>query len=69
MIIDPNEVYKKRLVSSFGLERYGYIMHNVRAGDVSSDMEFQTKFNGFYRIRRNKEWRDFYYSLFEQAKK
>lgn len=69
MKIDSNEVYKKRLVSSFDLERYGYIMHNVRTADVSTNMEFQTKFNGFYRVRRNKEWRDLYYSLFEQAKK
>lgn len=68
MKIDPNEVYTKRLISSFGLERYEYIIHNVRTVDVSTDIAFQTKFNGFYRIRRNKEWRDFYYSLFEQAK-
>jgi len=38
--------------------------------DVSNDLEFQKKFNGFYRIgRRPKDWYKSYYDLFEESKK
>ena len=41
------------------------IIEHVRKVDVSADLDFQRTYNGFYRIRRNAEWRADYYSLFE----
>ena len=35
---------------------------------LSTNKEFQRTFNGFYIVRRNEEWREKYYNLFEQKK-
>lgn len=48
--------------------RYAAIMESVRLVDVSADADFQRLFTGFYRVRRNIEWRTAYYSLFEWLK-
>lgn len=66
--INPNKVIEDRLVVSFGLEQYGYIISQWKIVDVSTDGDFQTKFNGFYRVRRNAEWRECYYGLFQRGK-
>ena len=36
--------------------------------DVSADRDFQHAYNGFYRVRRNEEWRKAFYALFEEVK-
>ena len=64
MRIDPNKVIEDRLAASFGLEQYGYIISQWKTVDVSADEDFQTKFNGYYRVRRNAEWRECYYAFF-----
>lgn len=56
MKINPNKVIEDRLAASFGLEQYGYIISHWKTVDVSADEDFQTKFNGYYRVRRNAEW-------------
>lgn len=63
MIISAKSVLETQLALSLGLDRYDEIMH----GDPSSE-GFQRLFNGYYKIRRNEEWRRIYYSLFTQAK-
>ena len=68
MRINPNKVIEDRLAASFGLEQYGYIISQWKTVDVSADEDFQTKFNGYYRVRRNAEWREFYYALFQRGK-
>lgn len=68
MKINPNQVIENRLAASFGLEQYRYIISQWENIDVSTNKAFQTKFNGYYRIRRNKEWREYYYSLFQRGK-
>jgi NTP pyrophosphatase (non-canonical NTP hydrolase) len=51
------------------LEKYNYIMHNLRKTDVSSDKEFQKKYNGFYRMRqRSSEYYQTYFSYMELMK-
>ena len=57
------EILNTQLASSLGLDRYKEIMN----GDPSSS-EFQRMFNGYYRIRRNAEWRSIYYALFTKAR-
>lgn len=52
-----------------GLRKYQAIMTNFNAVDVSSDAEFQRKFNGFYKVRqRNQSFYNTYYSLMERSK-
>ena len=65
---DVNKVFQERLASSMGLDKYQYIMEHVQKTDVSSDMDFQRTFNGFYIVRRNEEWRKIYYDYFERVK-
>ena len=62
-MINAEEILQAQLARSLGLDRYADIMH----GDPASPV-FQRAFNGYYRIRRNEEWRRHYYDLFVNAK-
>ena len=68
LYIDAKKVIETRIAESMGFDKYTKIMDMVRKTDVSSDPDFQRTFNGFYRVRRNAEWRKAYYDLFETAK-
>ncbi len=67
-VINPKSIIQQRLATSFGLDIYASIMKTFRNVDVSKDEDFQRKFNHFYRVRRNEEWRSSYYDLFESIK-
>lgn len=69
MKIDANKIIEERLAASMGLDKYAWIMRHVRVVKVSTDLDFQRTFNGFYRVRRNADWREIYYEFFETAKK
>ena len=69
MTINPNAVIEERLAAGFGLEQYANIVRQMPLVNVASDIPFQTKFNAYYRVRRNAEWRRYYYDLFERGKK
>ncbi len=68
MDFDINKIFQDNLASSMGLDKYQYIIDNVRKTDVSVDTDFQRVFNGFYVVRRNESWRKVYYELFEHVK-
>ena len=51
-----------------GLITYEKIMTSYKNTNLSNDMTFQRTFNGFYRIRRNEDWRKFYYEYFVKWK-
>lgn len=68
MKINPCKVLEERLAASFGLEQYKSIIEQLKSVDVSKDEAFQTTFNGYYRIRRNAEWRKYYYEIFQRGK-
>jgi len=52
-----------------GISQYLEIMALLPAVDVSSDQDFQRKFNAFYRIRqRPREWYQKYYHLMQLLK-
>lgn len=53
---------------SAGLEKYCWLQAALATTDVAHDRAFQTKFNGFYRVRRAANWQAAFYTLFEQAK-
>ncbi len=65
---DVNKVFQERLASSMGLDKYQYIMNQVKKTNVCMDADFQRTFNGFYIVRRNEAWRKLYYEYFENIK-
>ena len=62
-MINAAAVLQMQLAHSLGLDCYADIVR----GDPNSP-DFQRVFNGYYRIRRNKEWRRDYYDLFIRAR-
>ena len=65
---DVNRVFQERLAASMGLDKYQFIMEQIKKIDVSVDADFQRTFNGFYIVRRNETWRKVYYEHFENVK-
>ena len=61
-MINATVIFQMQLAHSLGLDRYAEIMH-----ENPESFDFQRKFNGYYRIRRNAEWKHHYYNLFQQA--
>lgn len=51
-----------------GMEAYNTIIKAAHETDVSSDRDFQRKYNHFYRIRRDSSWQKEFYSFFERNK-
>ena len=66
--LSAGKLLEDQLARSMGLDKYADIMNGAREKDVSCDRAFQHAFNAFYRVRRNAEWRNCYYRLFERAK-
>ena len=66
--INPKKVIHQILLANFGLEKYAYIINHVNQVNVAENREFQKKFNGFYRVRRNEAWQEQFYGFFEIAK-
>ena len=66
--IDPSKTMQQCISGLMDLDKYMFLLEQVHKVDVSSDEEFQRTFNGFYMIRRNKEWRKTFYDLFERVK-
>ena len=52
-MINSNEFNWENI--AIGAAKYDFIMAKFTKTDVSNDEEFQKRFTGFYRIRRNKE--------------
>ena len=59
---------KNAIIRFLDLDKYNYIKEKMYYCDLSKDIEFQTTFNAFYRVRRNKKWRDVFYKYFERVK-
>ncbi|HBX15921.1 MAG TPA: hypothetical protein DEF57_01270 [Candidatus Magasanikbacteria bacterium] len=57
----------QKLASS--IDKYLWLQDNFSKFDVSHDRTYQKKFNGFYKVRRNKGWRMWFYKIFEMKKK
>ena len=51
-----------------GLDKYVYIQKNLHQVDWSQESPFWTKFNGFYKVRRNRTWQQYFYQLLEENK-
>ena len=66
--INPYELIGKTW-KNVGFEKYAQITKTFQNVNVLESLEFQRRFNGFYRVRRNKEWQKKYYTLMQQGKK
>jgi hypothetical protein len=51
-----------------GVQKYAEILQSFSKVNVETDREFQKKFNGFYRVRRNVQWQNVYYGIMEKGK-
>lgn len=59
---------KNAIIRFLALDKYNYIKENLYKCDVSKDIDFQTRFNAFYRVRRDYNWRKKFYTYFESIK-
>ncbi len=59
---------RNSIIRFLALDSYNYLKENVYKSDISKDNEFQTKFNSFYRVRRDEKWRKIFYEYFESIK-
>lgn len=64
--IDGRKAMLAMLESGMRLPDYRYIMENLDKMDVSTNGEFQKRYNGFYKVRRSAAWREKYYICFEK---
>lgn len=52
-----------------GLAKYCRLQATLATTDVVKDREFQTRFNAFYRVRRNSAWQSTFYRLLQNKSK
>lgn len=62
------EFQRQAIIRSLALEKYNYIRKELYNCDVSKDELFQKRFNAFYRVRRDDNWRKKFYKYFERVK-
>ncbi len=53
---------------AFGFDKYRIIMNRVTQINVATNKDFQTLFDGYYKVRRNDEWRKAYFELMQNTK-
>ncbi len=53
---------------AIGFEDYKTIISLVNKVNVSESADFQTAFDGYYRVRRKDTWRNAFYTYFESVK-
>lgn len=68
MEIDIENLVENLVSTSLRIKYYEKIATTFEMRDISSDSDFQRTFNGFYRVRRNKDWQRAYYTYFETNK-
>ena len=66
--LDAEAIDKALQRAAKGLDKYSWLQTALPRTDVAHDREFQTAFNGFYRVRRDSEWQSAFYGLLERNK-
>jgi hypothetical protein len=66
--LDEAAIGRALPLAAAGLERYCWLQAALAMTDVSRDREFQTRFNAFYRVRRDSAWQSAFYSVLQQNK-
>ena len=65
MDMNFDKFIKNNLIEAISLDKYYYLITNLHKTDVSKDEEYQTKFNAFYKVRRDAKKRKIFYDYFE----
>ena len=50
------------------VDRYCWLQSQLQNRNVALDLDFQRRFTGYYRVRRNADWRRHFYALLEREK-
>lgn len=45
-----------------------WLQNELLVRDISNDTEYRKRFGGFYRVRRNVQWRDAFFQILERGK-
>jgi hypothetical protein len=64
---DPASGARTHIIEDL-LEKYCWLQAALSTTDVAHDRAFQTRFNGFYRVRRSADWQSAFYTLLQQEK-
>ena len=51
-----------------GLKKYLWLQAQRDRCDLRSNSEYRRRFNGFYRVRRGRDWQDTFFDLLERKK-
>ena len=63
------KTFQKQAVKRFlALDKYKYIRENLYKCNVSTDTDFQIAFDSFFRVRRDKKWRNTFFNYFQKIK-
>lgn len=65
---DSRKAISSSLERAWGLARYARLVKGVQIVDVSSDADYQKDFVFFFKVRRNREWREAYFGELERVK-
>ena len=57
-------IEQEMLITGLHLDDYDYIINNL---DKIDSKEFQTKFDYFFKVRKNEDWRKIYFDLFDEV--
>jgi hypothetical protein len=68
IVLTEDQVDKALPRIAEGLSKYCWIQNNFEQCNVCRHRDFQTRFDDFYKVRRNASWRNHYYELMEAAK-
>lgn len=67
-MLNENSIKQALINLKPGLIKYYEIQKSFKDTNTQTDLSFQKKFNGFYRVRRNKQWRKIFFELMENSK-
>ena len=68
LLSNQDNIFFRLRERSSALARYALTVSMLHKTDVSQDKTYQKTFCGFYRVRRNQDWRIKYFMLLEQNK-
>lgn len=63
-----DKLLKNIINKAWRLDEYLYIVENLKRTNVALDEEYQKRYNSFYRVRRNADWRNIYFNYLEKNK-
>ncbi len=66
--LDEAAIEKALPLAAAGLKTNCWLQAALAEADVAHHREFQTRFNAFYRVRRNPAWQSAFYGLLQENK-